>query len=182
MTDAAVIMPDTLQAVGMKYLLSKYLEVSADTYSSVQEFVSSGSQASVFITDTATLAGSVDFFLPRRKRTIVVGCNSGGGDMEFVRPDQPVSDVVDTLGRFLASCSSPPPEVQRTDLSSREIQVLSLVAAGCINKEIADRLGISLNTVLSHRKNIMAKLGIRSTSGLSIFAMMNGIIEPPSNY
>ena len=47
-----------------------------------------------------------------------------------------------------------------------------------MNKEIADNLGISINTVLTHRKNLTAKLGIRSVSGLSFYAMMNGIIAP----
>ena len=44
-------------------------------------------------------------------------------------------------------------------------------------KEIADSLNISVNTVLTHRKNISSKLGIRSVSGLSLYAMMNGIIK-----
>ncbi len=54
---------------------------------------------------------------------------------------------------------------------------MSLVARGLINKEIADKLNISFNTVLSHRKNITAKLGIKSVSGLSVYAIMNGYIS-----
>ncbi|HAD02757.1 MAG TPA: LuxR family transcriptional regulator, partial [Porphyromonadaceae bacterium] len=46
-----------------------------------------------------------------------------------------------------------------------------------INKEIADKLNISLNTVLSHRKNITAKLGIKTVSGLIFYAIMHGIIS-----
>jgi DNA-binding CsgD family transcriptional regulator len=46
-----------------------------------------------------------------------------------------------------------------------------------MNKEIADRLNISINTVLSHRKNLTAKLGIKTVSGLSFYAMMNGYIS-----
>ena len=45
------------------------------------------------------------------------------------------------------------------------------------NKEIADRLCISTTTVISHRKNIMEKLNVRSVSGLTIYAVMNGYIE-----
>ena len=45
-----------------------------------------------------------------------------------------------------------------------------------INKEIAKELNISINTVLSHRKNLTAKLGIKSISGLTFYAMMNGIV------
>lgn len=63
------------------------------------------------------------------------------------------------------------------ELSQRETDVLRLVAMGYINKEIADTLSISVNTVLSHRKNITAKLGIRSASGLGFYAVMNGIVD-----
>ena len=66
------------------------------------------------------------------------------------------------------------------DLSAREIEVLKLITKGLINKEIADRLGISLTTVISHRKNITEKLGIKSVSGLTIYAVMNGYIEADS--
>lgn len=63
------------------------------------------------------------------------------------------------------------------DISQRELEVLRLVALGHINKEIADKLNISLNTVLSHRKNITAKLGIKTVSGLIFYCMSNGYIS-----
>lgn len=62
-------------------------------------------------------------------------------------------------------------------LSPREIDVLSLIARGLINKEIADRLCISLTTVISHRKNIMDKLQLRSVSALTIYAVVNGYVD-----
>lgn len=67
-------------------------------------------------------------------------------------------------------------EEPSSTLSSREIEVLRLIALGKINKEIAQELNISINTVLTHRKNLTAKLGIKSVSGLSFYAMMNGIV------
>ncbi|MEG1905744.1 MAG: LuxR C-terminal-related transcriptional regulator, partial [Bacteroidales bacterium] len=63
------------------------------------------------------------------------------------------------------------------ELSSREIEVLKLITRGLINKEIADELCISLNTVLTHRKNITSKLGIKTVSGLTFYAMMNGYTD-----
>lgn len=63
-----------------------------------------------------------------------------------------------------------------TPLSAREIEVLRLVAMGYINKEIAAELGISFNTVLTHRRNITAKLGIKSVSGLGVYALTRGYI------
>ena len=62
-------------------------------------------------------------------------------------------------------------------LSSREIEVLKLVAKGQINKHIADVLSISLHTVISHRKNITAKLGIKTVSGLTMYAVLNGLVS-----
>ncbi|HRX30956.1 MAG TPA: LuxR C-terminal-related transcriptional regulator [Tenuifilaceae bacterium] len=62
------------------------------------------------------------------------------------------------------------------DLSKREIDVLKLLAKGFSNKEIADKLNISIHTVMSHRKNIMDKTGIRSLPGLTIFAVTKKII------
>lgn len=62
------------------------------------------------------------------------------------------------------------------DLSQRELDVLKLVAKGFINKEIADRLNISLNTVLSHRKNITSKLGIKTVSGLIFYCISHGYL------
>jgi DNA-binding CsgD family transcriptional regulator len=64
----------------------------------------------------------------------------------------------------------------KRELSSRERDVLREIASGKTNKEIADSLFISVNTVITHRKNLTAKLGIRSVSGLSLYALMNGII------
>ena len=62
-------------------------------------------------------------------------------------------------------------------LSEREREILVSVVKGMTNKEIADKLYISLNTVLTHRKNISRKLNIRSVSGLTIYAIVNNIIS-----
>jgi DNA-binding CsgD family transcriptional regulator len=70
---------------------------------------------------------------------------------------------------------SPPSDV----LTPREREVLQLVAHGCINKEIADRLQIGLTTVISHRKNIIEKLGIRTVSGLTVYAYTQGYLDDP---
>ena len=53
-----------------------------------------------------------------------------------------------------------------------------LVAQGCLNKEIAQRLHIGLTTVISHRRNLTEKLGIRSVSGLTIYAVTMGYVDP----
>ncbi len=63
-------------------------------------------------------------------------------------------------------------------LSEREVEVLKEVASGLSNKEIAEKLFISINTVISHRKKITEKLDIKSISGLTVYALMNELINP----
>ncbi len=62
-------------------------------------------------------------------------------------------------------------------LSNREKEVLRAVALGKTNKEISDSLSISPHTVITHRKNISSKLGIKSIAGLTVYAILNGIIS-----
>ncbi|MFO7789203.1 MAG: helix-turn-helix transcriptional regulator [Bacteroidales bacterium] len=76
--------------------------------------------------------------------------------------------------------SSPAEKTQRTsppELSRRESEILALVARGYSNKEMAEKLFISTHTVISHRKNITEKLGIKTISGLTVYAVINGIID-----
>jgi DNA-binding NarL/FixJ family response regulator len=70
-----------------------------------------------------------------------------------------------------------PKVLQQKILSDREIEVMSLIVQGYINKEIADKLNIGLATVITHRKNIMDKLGMKSVSALTIYAVMHGYVD-----
>ena len=62
-------------------------------------------------------------------------------------------------------------------LTSRETEVLQLVAEGSANKQVADTLGISIKTVEKHRQHLMDKLNIHDTAGLTRYAISNGVIE-----
>ncbi len=68
-------------------------------------------------------------------------------------------------------------EVGEHHLTNRETEILCLIVKGYLNKEIADSLNISLNTVLTHRKNIIAKTGIKTVSGLTFYSLRNGLIS-----
>ena len=67
-----------------------------------------------------------------------------------------------------------------TSLTDRECDVLKQIALGKANKDIADILNISVHTVISHRKNITEKLGIKSISGLTVYAIINKLIDTNS--
>jgi two-component system nitrate/nitrite response regulator NarL len=62
-------------------------------------------------------------------------------------------------------------------LSQREREVLSLIAAEFSNKEIADKLGVSVRTIETHRERLMRKLDIHNVAGLTKFAIANGILK-----
>ena len=63
------------------------------------------------------------------------------------------------------------------ELSEREKEILVSVAKGMINKEIAEQHHISIHTVISHRKNISRKTGIKSVAGLTVFAILNNLLD-----
>ena len=65
-------------------------------------------------------------------------------------------------------------------LTSREREILVCVAKGMINKEIADLLNISIHTVITHRKNITQKTGIKTVAGLTVYALLNTMLEVES--
>lgn len=68
-------------------------------------------------------------------------------------------------------------DLKQEVLSDRETDVLKLLVEGNANKEIADKLNISTHTVITHRKNISQKTGIKSVSGLTIYAVIKKIIS-----
>lgn len=63
------------------------------------------------------------------------------------------------------------------ELSSREKEILVCVAKGMLNKEIADKLNLSIYTVITHRKNITRKIGIKTVAGLTVYALLNNLID-----
>ncbi len=68
-------------------------------------------------------------------------------------------------------------DTDRVELSQREKEIVRAVAKGMCNKEVADMLCISTNTVTTHRRNIAAKLEIHNPAGLTIYAIVNGLID-----
>lgn len=72
------------------------------------------------------------------------------------------------------------PKSESQELSAREKEILICVAKGMLNKEIADLYSISIYTVITHRKNITRKTGIRTVAGLTVYALLNNLIDSGS--
>ena len=64
------------------------------------------------------------------------------------------------------------------NISERELEVLQLIAEGLTTKQIAEKLHLSFHTVMTHRKNMMAKLGLNNTAGLIVYAVKENLISP----
>jgi DNA-binding NarL/FixJ family response regulator len=87
------------------------------------------------------------------------------------------NEIIGSIQKLISSEHLSDNQKQQETLSEREIDVLKLLVEGNANKEIADKLNISTHTVISHRKNISQKTGIKSVSGLTIYAVVKNIIS-----
>lgn len=181
----AIILPDTLQSIGLQSMLTDYFPPVEVCYFPTFEALNAGGSNDMYdyyFTSPGIMVLNADFFLPRRGKTVVlIEGGEGSGDISTtnhltVKASQEI--IIEQLQQlFAADNSSNTIGETSKDLSTRETDVLQLIVKGITNKEIADKLNISLNTVLTHRKNITAKLGIKTVSGLTFYAIMNGIIS-----
>lgn len=84
--------------------------------------------------------------------------------------------IIQKIRNLLAHRDHADSDSHSVDLSPREITIVRLVSMGLTNRQIAEKLFLSAHTVMTHRKNISAKLGIKSVSGLTVYAIVNNII------
>lgn len=174
-SEAQIYINDTIKAIGLKYLLKEYFSINASIMDG--RFAPEINEDSIlFFISPEFYISNQDFFIPRRSRTIII-TDKPSTDFNTLSSDLDETSVIERLTHILDSLSESNKEKKQSNLSQREIDVLKLVAKGLINKEIAEMLSISFNTVLTHRKNITAKLGIKSVSGLGFYAIMNGYIS-----
>ena len=179
----AIILPDTLQSIGLQSMLIDYFPpVEISHYPTFEAFSTSGNDTfDYYFTNAALFVLYADFFLPRRSKTMVLidGTEGEGGlsatSNITIKASQEV--IIEQLEQLFTGENNSISSDNNKELSTRETDVLQLIVKGSTNKEIADKLNISLNTVLSHRKNITTKLGIKTVSGLTFYAIMNGIIS-----
>lgn len=181
----AIIHTNTLVTSGLSWIFNTYFKpVQVKVYLSADEYTRcSGGQGDYIFTDTETYALHPDLFIPRKQKTWIfidkqslTTQTSGPFFLHMQAPIESIIEQLETINSQNVSSSND----NGKELSSREIEVLQFIVKGAINKEIADKLSISLNTVLTHRKNITSKLGIKTVSGLTFYAMMNGYISSDS--
>jgi len=125
------------------------------------------------------------FRLKTNNKVHIISINSSNGSsVQISGVDHTITlktgtkEIREIISGMINSASNTPVEkAGNGDLTLREKDVLHQVALGHANKEIAKKLFISIHTVISHRKNITEKLGIKSISGLTVYAILNNIID-----
>lgn len=186
MVRIALIGLTILERLGLREIASLFPKIETKNFYSVEEVIAQDNCADAFVVDSEAYLLNPTFFLPRRLQTLVVmrhsrrDRNKGDSRSDESLPatiyfNSDESEIEDALLSIIKAAKKNETSAE-SQLSSREREVLRELAGGKTNKEIAETLCISINTVITHRKNISSKLGIHSVSGLSLYAVMNGII------
>jgi DNA-binding CsgD family transcriptional regulator len=88
-----------------------------------------------------------------------------------------IDDSPSTIINKIKACTNVKTISAEGVLSKREIEILKELIKGHTNKEVASALHLSVHTIITHRKNIMEKTGIKSLSGLAVYAIVNNIMD-----
>ena len=192
--EIAIVDPNTLTCLGLKNILEDIIPMAnsmprVNPVSGKNETDDTPDMYAHYFISAQIYFEHTSFFLLRKPKTIVLA----GGDNQPQLSGVPKLNIYQDEGSLIKDihqlrqyghqarkqAADKAMHIEKTEheLSVREIEVLILITKGLINKEIADKLNISLTTVISHRKNITEKLGIKSVSGLTVYAVMNGYIE-----
>jgi DNA-binding NarL/FixJ family response regulator len=186
----AIIDPNTLAFLGLKQMLQSAMPMlTLDGFQSFEQLMEADyDQYFHYFVAQSIVVSHRSFFLERRHKTIVMTIQKDTAthlnDFRSVCVCQTEHEIIRSMLQLMqsghANGKNLPPMPKSSGkkvLSDREVEVLSLIAQGKINKEIADQLNISLTTVITHRKNIIEKLGLKSVSALTMYAVIHGYVE-----
>jgi DNA-binding NarL/FixJ family response regulator len=192
----AIISANTLEAMTLRSLLSDITPgVDVVCYHTIEEYTAAAPVVAHLFVSAKVLFENMELFRPLLRRTMVIteGDNtpfaqSGirtidatASESAIVRQILHIHQAGHPTGRHPHDMHKDGAERKNSDevslLSQREKEVLALLVKGYINKEIADKLNISLTTVIFHRNNISEKLKTRSLGRLTIYAVLNNIVS-----
>ena len=190
----AVIHPNSLCCLAMRTILTDiapfvgmFREVDIAAYNSMEEFLDDAPDMTIhYFIASDILAENMEYFAPQHRRCIVLteGCDEalpeGFRAVDIHRPERELLKAFLTIHSTAHTAHGMEPHVDKEEselLSQREKDVLALIVKGYINKEIADKLNISLTTAIFHRNNISEKLKTRSLGRLTIYAVLNNIVS-----
>lgn len=193
MPQIAILSENTLEAMSLRSLISDIAPgVDIACYSNIESFNAASPLVAHMFISAKLLFANMEMFRPLLRRTIVI---TDGDNTQFAQLGMHTIDTTQSesaiVRKILQIHSTGHPVGHHTHnveraaattaetatLSQREKEVLALLVKGYINKEIADKLNISLTTVIFHRNNISEKLKTRSLGRLTIYAVLNNIVS-----
>ncbi len=198
----AIVAPNTLACIGLSDIIRRMMP-GADVcffshYTDLVECEDADAFFHYFASSAEVLTGAT-FFLQRQHKTIVLihgdeanHLPQGFHTLNVFLPEKELIRTILSLANRSHGQHAQQPEALRQAqhpvepnvhgevgprLTPREREVLKGIVEGMINKEIAAQMGVTLATVITHRNNLTEKLGTRSVSALTIFAVMHGIVR-----
>ncbi len=186
---AFVSVPAIINKGIMAILNSSKIKLKAQVFDNIQDFTdyTNNSMFKLVIINSDIYGDEIKYIHSIKStipNAIIIGLISNSPDRDFINlidnriylNDNSLK-IIEIVEHSLSAKTKSNKKVNENKLSDREIEVLKLLIKGKTNKEIADELFISIHTVISHRKNITGKLGIKSTGAMAIYAVANNIID-----
>jgi len=185
----AIVEPNTLAVLGLTGLLQSAIPcIEVDTFASFVELEANEPERYFhFFVNMNIVMEHRSFFCSCYSKTIVLSqspepfvLSDGFHNICVCQPEKQLlrSFLMLESHAHAGGKNLPPIHVQRESaLSPREIEVMTLIVQGYLNKEIAEKLNIGITTVITHRKNVMSKLGMKSVSALTVYAVVHGYVD-----
>lgn len=185
----AIIDRNTLSGIALRSILwETFGNVEIHLYNTMDRFIADSNRHFIhFYVDSDILFRYIDEFVTLKNHTTVLHEGSGA---KFIKEGFNVLDLslgegelksrimqMQLVSRYEQQMDQRRQKNAGNELSPREQEVLVYMVKGLINKEIAEKLGVSLPTVIFHRNNICDKLKTRSIGKLTIHAVLSGLID-----
>ena len=181
-----LIEPSEIVASGISAIIGKNPEFTIVQTLAAPSYYNSNDNADVIIVNPAVIDFNERFdmrsYFGGSEAAIVALTHSNYEESVLRQYDECIgiydndSRIIQKIRNAIEECIQNP-RSDINELSARERDILKAVAKGMTNKEIADEFNISIYTVISHRRNISQKLGINSIPGLTVYAIMNKLVD-----
>lgn len=184
-----LIEPSEIISLGMKEIIDRSSEFEVvSTLTSPELYNNIQTKPDVVVVNPVVVNYNERFdvrsyFCVNNENISIVALTNNGYEESVMRLYDGCINIYDNAKRVIQKLQSAVEEAQNNpkndvnELSVRERDILIAVAKGKANKEIADEFNISIYTVISHRRNISRKLGINSVPGLTVYAIMNKLVD-----
>ena len=182
-----LIEPSEIVAAGITAIIARSPEFAiAQTLSNPGYYNPQSSNIEIIIINPAVIDYNERFDIRSyfgKENVTIIALTHGSYEENVLRQYDGCIGIYDSAQRIVQKIKSAMEEATQApksdinELSTRERDILRAVAMGKTNKEIADEFNISIYTVISHRRNISQKLGINSIPGLTVYAIMNKLVD-----